>query len=292
MSFDAHALAAKVRQWGNRLTPTLLEDCQALYAPYHQREPYGGVRVTRDLVYGEHERQRLDVFQSEASGGARSVLLFVHGGGFIGGDKKRPGTPYHDNVGLWAARHGMLGVNMTYRLAPAFGWPSGSQDVAAAVQWLRRHAVAYGGAPDRLYVMGTSAGAVHVAGYVAHPRFHPRREPGIAGAILLSGLYEIETAERNALLKAYFGPDRAQYSECSMLGGLVESRLPLMFGLAEHDPADFERQALRLAEAWMDRHGRWPRLVRLMGHNHFTATLHLNTADDYLGRQILDFMEK
>ena len=62
--------------------------------------------------------------------------------------------------------------------------------------------------------------------------------------------------------------------------------------LTEFDPPAFERQALRVIEAWSLQHGSWPDFVRLMGHNHLTSTFHLNTDDDYLGVQMLRFMAK
>lgn len=294
MSFDLRSLSARVRELGTRPTPAVLEQSQALYAPFHRSEPYAGVRVTRDIAYGTNERQRLDLFEPErllSGGPAAPVLVFVHGGGFVGGNKNRPGTPYHDNVALWAVRHGMVGVNMTYRVAPAAPWPAGAEDIAAALNWLRANATEHGIATDRLWLLGTSAGAVHVASYVVSTDLHAAGGPSeIAGAIMLSGLYDIETAERSSLLRAYFGNDASLYRERSSLNGLIEARLPLMFGFAEHDLADFEAQTLQLVNAWYQRHRRWPKVVRLMGHNHFTATLHLNTPDEYLGNQILDFM--
>ena len=290
MSFDPLRLASRVRDLGAVISPAVLEASQALYTPFHEHEPYRGVRLTRDIAYGGHERHRLDLFQPETAREPAPVLLFVHGGGFVGGDKKRPGTPYQDNVALWAVRHGLIGVNMTYRYAPAFAWPSGAEDVAAALAWLRANVADHGGDPARLCLMGTSAGAVHVASYVAHPAFHPTGGIGVAGAVMLSGLYNLATAQRNELLKVYFGEDPARHEERSSIRGLVAANIPLMFALAEHDPPDFERQALELVNTYCEQHGRWPRFVRLMGHNHFTATLHLNTPDEYFGRQILDFM--
>ena len=290
MSFDARLLARRVRELGAVISPAVLEASQALYTPFHEQEPYRGVSMTRDMAYGAHERHRLDLFRPQASSGPVPVLAFVHGGGFVGGDKKRPGTPYQDNVALWAVHHGLIGVNMTYRYAPAFAWPSGAEDVAAALAWLRANVAQHGGDPARLYLMGTSAGAVHAASYVAHQRFHPDGGIGIAGAIFLSGLYALTTAQRNELLKVYFGEDPQRYEERSSIRGLVEADIPWMFALAEHDPSDFEHQALALVNACYERHGKWPRFVRLMGHNHFTATLHLNTPDEYFGRQILDFI--
>ena len=93
--------------------------------------------------------------------------MFVHGGGFVRGDKHIPGSPQYDLVGAWAVRHGYVGVTMTYRLAPGHVWPAGAEDVAAAVGWLQRNIAAYGGDPGKIVVAGNSAGAVHVASYVA-----------------------------------------------------------------------------------------------------------------------------
>src|SRR5262249_41635804 len=69
-----------------------------LYAPLHQKEPYAGVKITRDVKYGPHERNTLDLFVPEAAGTGRPVFLFVHGGGFIRGSKRQPGSPFYDNV--------------------------------------------------------------------------------------------------------------------------------------------------------------------------------------------------
>jgi acetyl esterase/lipase len=288
--FDAGAIATELRRLGRALSPQLIETSQGLYAPHHEHEPYADVSVIRDIAYGENERQRLDLFAPQDRDGGRPVLLFVHGGGFVGGDKKRPGAPYHDNVALFAVRNGLVGVNMNYRLAPQHPWPAGAADVGAAVGWLRQHAVEHGGDADRIFVLGTSAGAAHVASYIAHPQFHPHGKPAAAGAIMLSGIYDIEAAQRGKLLTAYYGTDETTYGERSSLPGLLETKAPLLFGIAELEPPDFERQALRLIVAYMDRHGNWPRFVRLIGHNHFTATLHLNTEDDTLGSQILDLV--
>ncbi|MGE3935126.1 MAG: alpha/beta hydrolase [Rhodospirillaceae bacterium] len=275
---------ARIRALGRTIEPAVLEAAQAIFTPQHETEPYDGVRVTRDVRYGAHDRHRLDVYAPDPAGAKRPVLLFVHGGGFTGGDKKRPGTPYQDNVALWAVRHGMVGINMTYRLAPAAPWPAGIEDIAAAIAWIRANGAAHGGDAGRIFLMGTSAGATHVACYAAG------RSPEIAGAIMLSGVYDLETTEPRDSLKSYFGADIPAWSARSPLRGLIDGAVPLMFVLAEFDPPDFERQALAAVSAFSACHGRWPHFVRLMGHNHFTATLHLNTDDDYLGRQIVEFV--
>ncbi len=163
MPLDIFAMAAKIRSLGNEIAPAAIEGTAKLYAPEHEREPYQGIKMSRDQRYGADPRHLLDVFESQARDMPRPVLLFVHGGGFVAGDKHRPGSPYQDNVAIWAVRHGMVGVNMTYRLAPQYPWPAGAMDVGAAVAWVRANIARYGGDPARLFLMGTSAGAAHAA---------------------------------------------------------------------------------------------------------------------------------
>jgi triacylglycerol lipase len=284
------ATAEAVRKLGREILPAV-PGSAALYAARHETEPYAGVDVRRDERYGEHERHRLDVFTPQQRPGALPAFVFVHGGGFVGGDKRTPGSPYLDNIALWAARHGMVGVNITYRLAPEFTFPSGSQDLAAAVRWVREHAGEIGADPARIFVMGTSAGAVHVANFIAHAQFAGDRQ-GVAGAIMLSGAYDLESLAADGMARSYFGEDASRYPAMSPLSGLLASPIPLMFVLTEHDPPMFEQQALRLVQAWFERHGRWPELVRLMAHNHLTSTFHLNTDDEVLGDQMLDFIAR
>jgi triacylglycerol lipase len=282
--------AEAIRKLGREILPAV-PGSAAIYAARHEVEPYAGVVVRRDQRYGGHERNRLDVFTPQQGSAPRPAFVFVHGGGFVGGDKRTPDSPYLDNVALWAARHGMVGVNITYRLAPEFQFPAGSEDLAAAVRWVRAHAAEIGADPDRVFLMGTSAGAVHVANFIAHRQFAADHK-GVAGAIMLSGVYDLEAQGPDQMASSYYGEDTSRRAAMSSLPGLLESPIPLMFVLTEHDPKMFEQQALRLVQAWFERHGRWPELVRLMAHNHLTSTFHLNTDDQVLGDQMLDFIAR
>ena len=81
----------------------------AIYAPLHPMDPYPGVNVTRDVRYGPADLNVLDVFTAEnAAGGRRPVLVLVHGGGFSVGTKKTAGSPFLDNIPLWAAHNGRV----------------------------------------------------------------------------------------------------------------------------------------------------------------------------------------
>ena len=111
----------------------------ALYAPLQQKEPYQGVKIERDVKYGPADRNLLDVFMPETGSSARA------------GADLRPwrrlrrrqqaqtaGSPFYDNIMLWAVKNGFVGVNTTYRLAPQSPWPAGAEDLAAVVQWVCR----------------------------------------------------------------------------------------------------------------------------------------------------------
>lgn len=82
----------------------------ALLTPYHEKAGHTAPRIDRDLAYGDHPRQRLDVHSSGTPGTALPVVVFARGGGFVAGDKHFPGTPRNDFFGAWAARNGYVGV--------------------------------------------------------------------------------------------------------------------------------------------------------------------------------------
>ena len=204
-------IAASLQELGRVIDPP---KTAALYAPLQQKEPYQGVKVERDVKYGAADRNLLDVFVPETAASARPVLIFVHGGAFTAGNKRGPNaSPFYDNIMLWAVKNGFVGVNTTYRLAPQSPWPAAAEDLAAVVQWVADNAASRGGDPARVYLMGHSAGAVHVASYVSHPEFHKVGGGGLAGAIMVSGLYNTAAETVGEPEKAYFGTDPSVYAE-------------------------------------------------------------------------------
>jgi triacylglycerol lipase len=127
-----------------------------------------------------------------------------------------------------------------------------------------------------------------VAGYVAHSRF--RADGGIAGALLLSGIYDIGQADPNPMQQAYYGESRANWSQCSTLEALVAARLPLFFTVSEFDGVDFQKQAALLVGTFARAHGRFPEMHWLAGHNHVSPILAVGTPADTLGPLIQNFI--
>lgn len=275
-------IRAKIRDFGAELTPGMMGGTQAIFGAMQPGLP-ADAHVTRDQSYGPDERHRLDIFTRDGLKSA-PVLLFVHGGGFVMGDKTSAGSPFYDNIGAFAAGRDMVGVTMTYRLAPGHMWPAGGEDVASAIAWLRDNIEKHGGDPERIFVMGQSAGAVHVAEAVA--RFSPR----IAGALLISGIYDVASAPSNQFQQAYYGADPATYPDRSTIDGLVGTDIPLLLAVSEYDPPEFQEQAAAFAARFAATHKAFPRLHWLAGHNHLSPVLEIGTAGSSLERHITDFV--
>lgn len=262
----------------------------ALYAPLQPKEPCAGVRVERDVSYGPAELNKLDVFTPEGAASARPVLIFVRGGAFTAGDKHMPNSPFYDNVMLWAVKNGFIGININYRLAHQSPWPAGVEDVAGAVKWVSEHIASRGGDPARIFLMGHSAGAVHVASYVSHPEFDRVSGGGIKGAIMLSGLYDLTAGPVGGSEQAYFGKDASRYAERSALTGLLTTKTPFMIVTAELDPEVFGRQFDLLKDATCKSAHGCARALVLPQHSHMSEVYSIDTADDRLTSQILDFV--
>lgn len=267
----------------------------AMYEPLVRRaEPYVGVEVRRDVAYGPAPRHLLDVFASSAGRpGAKPILLFVHGGAFVRGNRRLSATsPFYDNVMLWAADQGLIGISMTYPLAPDSPWPAGAADIGRALTWIQSNAAGMGGNPAQIFLLGHSAGATHVGNYLANESLQPAGRPGVAGALMLSGVYEItaELIAASPTYPQYFGSDPASYPRKSSLEGLLKTDVPLWVAHAEMDPPTFIGQARRLRTA-LCKLGRCPAGLELAGHTHMSEIFSFNSADQSVAEPVIRFIQ-
>jgi acetyl esterase/lipase len=282
-------IVEKVAALGRVVDP---ENTGKIYAPLQEKEPYAGVKVMRDVKYGDDARNVVDIFTPESGAAGRPVLMFVHGGGYTRGNKRPPGSAFYDNIMVFAARHGLVGVNVEYRLAPEFPWPAGVEDMGAAVRFVADQIAGYGGDSNRVFLMGHSAGAGHVAAYVSHPEFHGPKGSGLAGAIFSSGpSYEIKTQEPGESTLAYFGKDTSRYAERAALPGLVKTAVPFMMSAAELDPPAIAEQFALLKDALCKSAHGCVRSIVLPKHSHMSESYAINTADTQLSDQILEFIK-
>ncbi len=124
-------------------------------APFQSR-----IDAKYDVVYAmpQGEAVALDAYLQK-SPGPHAAVVFVHGGGFVGGDK-RPCPSYIVEPYLG---HGYSIFSVNYRLAPEHPFPAATDDVAAAIAFIRRHAAEWRVDPQRLVLTGESAGGLITA---------------------------------------------------------------------------------------------------------------------------------
>lgn len=283
---------AQLRSWGNRAT---LPEVKAFYSQRLTEQDRTGLGQVSDLPYGEHQRQRMDVYFPQTPSSKRPVLLFFHGGGFIRGDKSD-----RSNLGWWGAAQGFVTVLANYRLAPEAQWPSGPEDVVAACQRLGEICSDFGGDPNAIVLAGESAGSAHVAAAALIRSFQPNSWK-IAGAFLLSGPYDaqLEQMARGLLgiptpdprNDAYFGADRTDWSAVSITERMDAPPFPLMVVTTERDLPQMQVQAGALFSRLVTRQGFQPEWLVLPEHNHFSAAAGIGTEDDTLARPLADFVQ-
>ena len=121
----------------------------------------GALAFYADLPFGPDYNQKVDVYAPLSVPNPLPVLMFLHGGAFIGGYKEWMGFMAPAIVATPA-----LLVSVSYRLAPENPFPAPLEDTAAAVAWVYRNVSEYGGDPSRIFIGGHSAGG-HLASLVA-----------------------------------------------------------------------------------------------------------------------------
>jgi alpha-L-fucosidase 2 len=199
-----------------------------------------GDQTKTDLEYGRAGGQRLLLDMGIPNGpGPFPVAVIVHGGGWASGDKASDITPLFPAL----TDAGILWVSIDYRLAPQNRWPDCFDDVRTAIRWVKAHAAEYGGDPDRIGLIGYSAGA-HLACLAATTAGPDTRVQAVVGLAAPTDLVQ-DTARRGGLSKSLQdllgrttldAPTRALLAEMSPLYH-VHAGLPpflLIQGTADH----------------------------------------------------------
>jgi acetyl esterase/lipase len=185
--------------------------------------PSQGYRTRKDVAYGAHPRQRLDVYQPDTAHAPAPVIVFFYGGNWNAGERRN-----YLFVGEALASKGFVAVIPDYRLYPDVRFPDFLHDCAAATRWTLEHIAELGGDPKRLFLMGHSAGAYNAAmlafdsQYLRGANVDPRQVRGFIG---LAGPYDFLPLT-GPISKAVFGfPDTSPTTQ------------PIHFASAEDPPA-------------------------------------------------------
>ena len=153
------------------------------------------VRVVRNISYGPHRLQKLDVYRSSLTPKNAPVLMYIHGGAWVFGDKREQARPMMFEF----VRQGWVVVSVNYRLAPFDRWPAHIRDVTSALAWVKKNIGVHGGNPEHVVVSGGSAGG-HLAALLAltsnsrelrEPHLDPNIDLSVDGAIPFYGVHDM-----------------------------------------------------------------------------------------------------
>jgi acetyl esterase/lipase len=206
--------------------------------------------MMRDIPYASGARHTLDVFRPQAAAGA-PIVVFFYGGGWRSGRKEM-----YRYAAKALARRGYVAVLPDYRIYPEVKYPAFLDDGARAVRWTRDNTTQLGGDPDKIFLMGHSAGA-HIAAmlsldarWLAKVGLAPSRD--IAGFIGLAGPYDFLPLCDDIYL-TIFGGNRPETQPISHVTPGAPPAL-LLTGAKDGvvDPGNATRLAKRLRAAGND----------------------------------------
>jgi acetyl esterase/lipase len=282
-------VARQLAAFGTEFDGEIAGQTAKIYASQPRVYEPAEIKVAKNLAYGAHERQQMDIHTATVRRSERPmpVVVVFHGGGLVGGSRAATA-----NVADYFASLGYIGVNGGYRLAPDAKWPEGARDVGAAVSWLRSHAAEYGGDPEQIFVMGLSTGAYHVATYLFMPEVLLPGTGRPAGAMLLSGPYSFDFTSPSKGELAYFGEDARRWPDMVVPGHVTRGDIPVLFTTAEWDNARYLWPQAALYRELIDKHGARPRYRQSLGHNHSSQLLSVGTSDTSVSRELVDFIER
>lgn len=171
--------------------------------------PSSGYELEEGIAFGDLPRQKLDVYRPAVPRGTPApVVVFFYGGGWGGGDRKALRF-----VGQYLASQGFVAVLPDYRLRPEGVFPIFLEDGAKALRWVQDHAAEQGGDPQRILLMGSSAGAYNAVMLALDRRygeaagFDAARLRGVVG---LAGPYDFKLDKDYLQLTFGAAPDQAQ----------------------------------------------------------------------------------
>lgn len=206
--------------------------------------PGGLTDRARDVAYGRHPRQRMDIYVPQGGGTDRPVVFF-YGGSWANGSKET-----YAFVGEEFAARGFVTVIADYRLVPEVRFPVFIEDGALALRFVRDHIARYGGAPRQVHVIGHSAGAYNAMMLTLDRRYLaaaglPSRY--IRSAVGLSGPYDFLPLDIE-VTKAAFGNAR-DLAQTQPINFARSDAPPILLVTGSDDTTVLPRNSERLAVA-------------------------------------------
>jgi arylformamidase len=233
-----------------------------------------------NIVYDEQSGQTLDVFG--ATGAARPVFVFIHGGYWRALSKLDSAF-----MAGMLARHGIATAVIDYRLAPAVSLSEIVREVRAAVAFLWRSGDRYGIDPNRIVVGGSSAGG-HLTGCLLAGGWHQDfgvPENLIKAALPISGLFHLAPIAKS-FVQEWIKLDDSSIKALSPVLHMPRSGCEIVLAYADGEPNGFKRQSAEYHHMW-ESAGFKARLIEIPYRNHFDVLLDLASEDSLLTRALL-----
>ncbi len=248
-----------------------------------------------NVPYGDDEKQRLDVYSPKGVTGA-PVVVFIHGGEWTRGDKSAVSYKprfFNDN--------GLVLVSVNYRLTPAVTHPAHVSDVAAAVRWVRGHAAEVGGDPNKVVLMGHSAGC-HLATLTAlDPRYLEKaklKPADLRGVVAWSGgAYDLvgkvkEGGAYGGHIKNAFGDSESAWRDASPVAHAKNARGGPRFLFVSIEPGSASHKAAERLAGLIRGAGGKAESRLIEGRDHFHANHLLGAPGDATGEVLLAFIRE
>ncbi|MCM3570698.1 alpha/beta hydrolase [Neobacillus mesonae] len=198
-----------------------------------------------NLSYGDGSKQKLDIYSPHIeSGRVYPVIVYVHGGGWMRGDKSNvAGKP------SFFTNKGYVFVSVNYRLSPKVPYTQMAQDVSSAVKWVYDHAEQYHIDKTRINLMGHSAGGHLVTLITTNPNFLNQAglsQAAVKSVVNLDGPIDLEEfIPRNKKYKPVFGYNRQGWAAASPITYSNQQHLPpvLLVGPKKNSTAKYVTMA-------------------------------------------------
>jgi len=272
------------------------------------------VEKQTDIAYGESlpgdkgGRNLLDVIRPRGAkpGDKRPVLLQIHGGAWMIGDKKEQALPLMAHM---AAEYGWLCVAINYRLSPQASFPDHIVDVKRALAWIRSHIAEYGGDPGFVCVTGGSAGG-HLTALTALSANDPRFQPGfegvdtsIAAAVPFYGVYDFLDRKgirgsqtmvpilSKRVFKTTPGQDPELWDAMNPITRISEKAPPFLVIQGTHDTLVFVEEAREFVRALKEKSRAPVAYLEMVGAQHAFDVFH-SPRSAHAVRATAAFLEK
>jgi len=237
-----------------------------------------------DLSYGDDPRQKLDLYLPSSPRPNAPVLIYVHGGNFIEGDRSHYGY-----VAREYARQGIVTIVPSYRLtSQGHSFPAQIDDLKDVLRWAGANIAGYGGSPHDIVIAGHSVGALMAADVGLDTRWMAdHADPGFAinGLVLISGRFRPDAGP----VGDAYAPTTALRGAASPIDRIFDpvGRIVIAYGSNEQARAEASAELARVLTKIRPDSAMQPCVIELRGANHADTAMEVALADSTLFAAVL-----